>query len=86
MAFSHKLKSAPSAPGGRSATGSSGCQRSWGCLSTICPSVLAPVGPTPPPRWYGPGSHYVNLAPDDVHNPSVVRFCHPFVGYDQAPA
>ena len=21
-----------------------------------------------------------------MHNPSVVRFCHPFVGYDQAPA
>ena len=26
------------------------------------------------------------LAPGDVHNPSVVRLCHPFVGYDQAPA
>jgi len=24
-------------------------------------------------RWYGPGSHFVNLAPDDVHNPRVVR-------------
>ena len=34
-------------------------------------------------RWYGPGSHFVNLAPDGVHNPSVVRLCHPFVGYDQ---
>jgi len=37
-------------------------------------------------RWYGPGSHFVNLAPGDVHNPSVVRLCHPFVGYDEAPA
>ena len=37
-------------------------------------------------RRYGPGPHCMNLAPDDVHNPSVVRFCHPFVGYDQAPA
>jgi len=37
-------------------------------------------------RWYGPGSHFVNLAPGDVHNPGVVRLCHPFVGYDQAPA
>jgi len=33
-------------------------------------------------RWYGQGSHFVNLAPDDVHNPGAVRF----VGYDQAPA
>ena len=37
-------------------------------------------------RWYGPGSHFVNLAPGDVHNPSVVMLCHPFVGYDQALA
>jgi len=37
-------------------------------------------------RWYRPGSHFLNLAPGDVHNPSAVRFCHPFVGYDQAPA
>jgi len=37
-------------------------------------------------RWYGPGSHFVNPAPDDVHNPSVVGLCNPFVGYDQAPA
>jgi len=37
-------------------------------------------------RWYGPGSHFVNLAPGNVHNPSAVRLCHPFVGYDQAPA
>ena len=37
-------------------------------------------------RWYGPGSHFVNLAPGDVHNPSVVRLRHPYVGYDQAPA
>ena len=37
-------------------------------------------------RWYGPGSHFVNLAPGDVHNRSAVRLCHPFVGYDQAPA
>ena len=33
-------------------------------------------------RWYGPGSHFVNLALGDVHNPGFVRFCHPFVGYD----
>jgi len=37
-------------------------------------------------RWYGPGSHFVNLAPGDVHNPSAVRLCHPLVGYDQAPS
>ena len=37
-------------------------------------------------RWFGPGSHFVDLAPDDVHNPSAVRLCHPFVGYDQALA
>ena len=37
-------------------------------------------------RWYGPGPNFVNLTPDDVHNPSVVRLFHPFVGYDQAPA
>jgi len=37
-------------------------------------------------RWYGPGSHFANLAPDDFHNPSVVRLCRPFVGYDQAQA
>ena len=37
-------------------------------------------------QWYGPGSDLVNLAPDDVHNPSAVRLCHPFVGYSQAPA
>ena len=28
----------------------------------------------------------MNLAPDDVHNPSALRLLHPFVGYDQAPA
>ena len=33
-----------------------------------------------------PGSHCVNPAPNDVHNPSAVRLYHPFVGYDQAPA
>jgi len=37
-------------------------------------------------RLYGPGSHFVNLAPDDVHNPSAVRLRHLFVGYDQASA
>ena len=37
-------------------------------------------------RRYGPGSHFMNLAPDDVHNPSVMRLYRPFVGYDQAPA
>ena len=37
-------------------------------------------------RWHGPGSHFANLAPDDVHNPSAVRLCHSFVDYDQAPA
>jgi len=37
-------------------------------------------------RWDGPGSHFVDLAPDDVHNSGVVRSCHPSVGYDQAPA
>ena len=37
-------------------------------------------------RWYGPGPHFMNLAPGDVHNPSAVRLCHPFVGFDQAPA
>ena len=37
-------------------------------------------------RWYGPGRHFVNLAPDDVHNPGAVRLCNPFVGYDEAPA
>ena len=31
--------------------------------------------------WYGQGFHFVDLAPDDVHNPSAVRFRHPFVGY-----
>ena len=36
--------------------------------------------------WYGQGFHFVDLAPDDVHNPSAVRFRHPFVGYYQAPA
>ena len=30
-------------------------------------------------RWYGPGSHFVNLAPDDVHNPSAVRLCVPLI-------
>ena len=35
-------------------------------------------------RWYGPGSHFLNLAPGDVHNPSVLRLRHPFFGYDQA--
>ena len=41
-------------------------------------------------RWYGPGSHFLNLAPDDVHNPSkddeCFRLLHPFVGYDRASA
>ena len=37
-------------------------------------------------RWYGPGSHFLNLAPGEVHNPSVVRLYHPFVGYDPASA
>jgi len=37
-------------------------------------------------RWHGPGSHFLNLAPYDVHNPSAVRLCKPLVGYDQAPA
>ena len=27
-------------------------------------------------RWYGPGSNFANLAPDDVHNPGAVRLCH----------
>ena len=37
-------------------------------------------------RWYGPGPHFVNLAPDDVHNPDVVGWYRPFVSYDQALA
>ena len=32
--------------------------------------------------WYRPGSHFVNLAPGVVTK----HMCHPFVGYDKAPA
>ena len=37
-------------------------------------------------RWYGPGPHFLNLTPGDMHSPCAVRLCHPFIGYDQAPA
>ena len=60
----------------------SGRQVPWGSVERNAEVTKLMAGH----RWYGPGSHYVNLAPEDVHNPGAVRLCHPFVGYDRAPA